>query len=65
MLTLRPKTTVAGADEAPWVCWSLIGVNVLVHLNLFTDPRAIHELGFAPSGAGVYTIVTSMFVHGS
>lgn len=65
MLTLRPKTTAAGADEVPWVCFTLIGVNVLVHLLLFTNPRAIHALGFAPSGAAFYTVLTSMFVHGS
>jgi membrane associated rhomboid family serine protease len=65
MISVRPKTPAAGPEEVPWVCYTLIGLNVLVHLLLFTDPRAIHELGFAPSGAGFYTVVTSMFVHGS
>lgn len=64
MLTLRPKTPGLAVEEAPWVCWSLVAVNVVVHGLLFQDREAIHDLGFAPSGAGLHTIVTSMFVHG-
>jgi membrane associated rhomboid family serine protease len=65
MLTLRPKTVAAGADEAPWVSLSLIALNVLVHLLREPDEQAFRDFGFAPSGAGPWTIVTSMFVHAS
>lgn len=65
MLKLQPKTPGLSVEEYPWVTTSLIGVNVLVHLLLFQDRQAIHELGFAPRGAGLHTVLTSMFVHGS
>jgi len=65
VLTLRPMTPGLTVEEAPWVCWSLVAANVAIHSLLFQDREATHSLGFAPRGAGIHTILTSMFVHGS
>src|SRR5690242_8299075 len=65
MLRLHPKTRLERPDDFAWVCAVAGGLCILIHLLTLGNRDAIRALGFAPSGAPAYTLLTSMFVHAS
>lgn len=52
----------------PFLTWALIGLNVVVFLFQALDPNLTHTFWLVPEsmlrGAALYTVITSMFLHG-
>jgi rhomboid family protein len=71
---MLPVATSLGIIKTPWVTYSIVTANILVHFlvswhtNLIIPDRVARTFGFDPASFGnlsaVHTLVTSMFLHG-
>jgi membrane associated rhomboid family serine protease len=71
---MLPVATSLRIIKTPWVTYSIVTANILVHslvswhTNLIIPDRVARTFGFDPASFGnlsaVHTLVTSMFLHG-
>jgi membrane associated rhomboid family serine protease len=71
---MLPVTTSLRIIKTPWVTYSIVAANVLIHFlgtwttNFFISDRVAHTFGFDPASFGnlsaIPTLITSVFFHG-
>ncbi len=71
MIPFMPYATDRERKRLPYATYTLIGLNVLTYLGLNTFGTAQNfyaaqmQLGFVPAQGHWYSLITSMFIHGS
>jgi membrane associated rhomboid family serine protease len=71
---MLPVATNLRITKTPWITYSIVAANVLIHLlvtwntNFVISDRVVRAFGFDPASFGnlsaIPTLVTSMFLHG-